>query len=480
MRTRALLGAFLPVFLAGQSAPSNPSTPPLAQLPAFATLMEGARGRNPQLQRSGHLLEASAARVTAVGALPDPEVSFGFLRRAAMDVTVESPGMTPGNPPDLLMGVLPRGTEFSIMGSQVIPWPGKRRLREEAARAGLGKVEAERDRVRLDLEGAVMEALLGWLRLRGEFRLLEEQDGLWAQAESIAKLCCEEGTGSQADLLQAMMERTRLKQRRLQLDNQEATLLAGLRTLGALDDGQGLQVEGDLDALPRPGRPEEAAAVAEALARSPEWNAAHSEIAMAAGALGLGRMDLRPDIRLTAGLMREPGMGLGWKAEVGFALPVFAGRKQQQVVTQRLAEHRAAGSGRTALRLELTQRVQERLREWTLADRQLRLYEDALLPQGELSIRSLMGTYEAGRTPFGSLLEALKARLQDRQAHLDLLARLHSLSIAHYRVSLEPSGEGAPAAGMASMARPNQARASRGPSSAAPAPDAPASTPMKM
>jgi small subunit ribosomal protein S20 len=53
----------------------------------------------------------------------------------------------------------------------------------------------------------------------------------------------------------------------------------------------------------------------------------------------------------------------------------------------------------------------------------LKLYEEALLPQGELALRSLMGQYESGKATFQSVLDALNSRLKDRQGRLDILSR---------------------------------------------------------
>lgn len=435
MRPHRILGwAALPAVLCAQSAP----TPPLAGLPIYATLLGEALARNPAWQSSLANREAAHAQVSQAGALPDPELSLGFQRRAAMDVFVNLPAsLTMGGDSMPLMGSLPVGTEYSLMASQSLPWPGKRSLRTEVAQANLLRTEAEQERTRLDLESSLQESLLDWLSVRAELSILDDQERLAHQVEAQARTRGENGSGSQSDLLLAMMDRTRLSQRRLQLESREEEARAVLNRLAGRALEAPLSLEARLESLPRPVAPGLQEALEDTWRRSPEWRSSAAEQRQADRALRLGQKELHPDFRISAGLMKEPGMGTGWKAELGFSLPIFSGQKQHQAIAQRRAEQSAARSQREALRQDLEFRTRERLRAWSLAERQARLFEEALLPQGELGFRSLMGQYEAGRAAFPDVLEALKARLRDRQAHLELLVQLQRLSLAQHRLSLE-------------------------------------------
>jgi outer membrane protein TolC len=173
-------------------------------------------------------------------------------------------------------------------------------------------------------------------------------------------------------------------------------------------------------------------------------------------------------------------MGTGWKAEVGFALPIFSERKQAQVVVQRQAEQGAVKATQAGLNLQFEQSLAERLSAWSLAERQLKLYDEALLPQGELALRSLLGQYEAGKAAFQAVLDSMNTRLKDRQARLETLARIHGFAIAQQRValgrSLGSATEG-PGGGMGGSARPAPARSS---AAAAPSATQPQATSTSM
>jgi len=482
MRLHRILGwAALPAALCAQS-PATPALP-LAGLPLYASLLEAALAHNPEWQRGQAALDAAQTQVPQAGALPDPELSAGFQRRAAMDVRVGLPAsLAMGGEAMPLMGSVPAGTEFSLMASQTLPWPGKRALRSDLARASQARVEAERDRIRLDLETALQESLLDWMKVRAELGFLEDQERLALQMETQARSRAEQGAG-QSDLLLAMMDRTRLAQRRLQSEAQEAEVRAILNRLAGRNPEDSLSLDARLETLPRPAAPGLREALEDTWQRSPEWKGSAAEQSQADWALELGRKDLRPDFRISAGLMKEPGMGTGWKAEIGVSLPIFSGQKQHQAIAQRRAEQSAAGARREALRQDLELRTRERLRTWSLAERQVRLFEEGLLPQGELSIQSLMGQYEAGRTGFPSVLEALNARLRDRQAHLEILVQLHRLALAQHRLNLDAAPGANTPLGTGAMSRNAAMPRARGGGAGSPPEAAAASatpTAMKM
>lgn len=67
-------------------------------------------------------------------------------------------------------------------------------------------------------------------------------------------------------------------------------------------------------------------------------------------------------------------------------------------------------------------RTRARLEQLRALERALAVYDDGLLPQGELALESAVGGYESGRLPLQALLEALLAQADDGRARLRLLA----------------------------------------------------------
>lgn len=471
-----VFGLLVPALAAAQGPAPKP---PLLDLPGLPDLLAEARAHNPDHLRTLALLEAERAKPGPSGALPDPELALGVTRAPAMDVTITA---EPGMPPPMLMGVLPARTEYSIMASQSLPWPGKRGAQEAVAMAGVKRAEADLEASALQVEGQVLEFTLDLLAVRAQRALLEEQDRQWAVAEDLAKTRCELGRGSAADLLQAMQERVRLRQRLLALDAREADLRDGLaRTLGRAPE-EAPALEGRLLDLPLPPAPGAEALRADLRARSPLWKAAQADQSAAAHALRQAELGRRPDLRVSAGVMKESGMSPGWKAEVGFTLPVFQGRKQSLVVAQRRAEQAGAEAARIALDRLIAQRARERARAWDLAQQTARLVDQELLPQGRATVEAQLSRYETGKVEFPVVLESLRALLRDRESHLAAVVQLHRLALQQHRADLAPPPPlelslAGGAMGSTSMpAAPSLPAPSSGPAPAA----VPTPSPMKM
>lgn len=464
------------VALAAQS-PVPP--PPLLQHPGLATLLERLALHAPALHEARARIQAEQAKVAPAGALPDPDLALGLTKAMAAEVKIES--MAGGMSAEGLSGMVPARQETSLMASQVLPWPGKRAARTALAESAVRRAESDRDALRLAMEGEVLETALDLFALRSQRILLQEQDQQWAVAEDLAKTCCELGKGSTSDLLVAIQTRARLRQRLLVLDAREADLKDTLaRLTGATPENLPVP-EGQLKGLPLPQVPTSESLAADLLARNPQRRLLAADAESAHRALDLAQRERRPDFRLSAGLMTEPGMVPGWKAEVGFNVPLFTRRKQDAVVAQRRAEQLQVNHGQEGLRLLIQQRARERARAWQLARTTADLVARELLPAGEANIQSLLSRYEAGKADFSAILTALNAQLADKEAHLGAVATLHRLSLQQHRASLDPApglelGGAAMAAPAASAPMPAPAASGPKPAEAA----APAANPMKM
>src|SRR5262249_1367438 len=110
---RAVLGPIIPE----DQTPASPSELPMAGMPELSVdvLVQQVLARNPSLAQMTAAWQAASARYPQVTSLDDP--MFG---------TTLAPGSWGSN--DVEVG-------YRVEVAQKYPWPGKRRLRGEAARA---------------------------------------------------------------------------------------------------------------------------------------------------------------------------------------------------------------------------------------------------------------------------------------------------------------------------------------------------------
>jgi len=78
------------------------------------------------------------------------------------------------------------------------------------------------------------------------------------------------------------------------------------------------------------------------------------------------------------------------------------------------------------------------------------IYADGLIPQARLAYEASIASYEAGKVPFLSVLEALSTLYRDRIDNLRLLAAHQRIEASIAEASLEATSE-MPSGGVAGM-----------------------------
>ena len=337
------------------------------------------------------------------------------------------------------------------MGSQTLPWPGKRGLREEIASRD-GVAPAERlERQHLTVAAGVRRAFWSLVLAEQTRGVLREQEDVWREAESVARARYAVGQGAQQDVLRAQVEITRFEQLRAE---REAEVEARLAELSRL---VGREVQPDTVAgvhlALRPEPRDLPALLAQAEATLPELRAGAAGVEREELAIELAQRDFKPDFTVQAGYMNRGGLDPMWQAGVGVTLPLYRGRRRA-AVAEAEAGRLAAAHQVEAVRAQIRFRTRERLAQLRAAERMAVVYEDGLLPQARMSYESSIASYQAGKVPFLSVLEALQTLHRDRIDHLRVLAAHEEIKASIAEASLEatsamPSGG---ASGMSSLA----------------------------
>ncbi len=424
--------------------PVTPPAPPAAaEAPwlgdaTLARLEHESLAAVPELRRAASLVQAAKEKVPQAGAWPDPELQLGL----------QNDGFT-----SFEVGSMP--TSFIwVMAGQTFPWPGKTALREGVATVGVSQAEQSQARVRLSTQATVRRAYLGLLLARGRLRLLDELDALWEKSLGAARIRYEAGDGAQSDLLQAQLERSRLKQRRLALKAEERTRVQALNRLRARPLDEALEAPADLRTLPEPATLTGRFVGTEALARSPELALARLTVSGSEKSVALAEKSYYPDLTVEAGLMVRGALPPMWLVTLGGPLPVFAGSKQSRRVAEAQAETAASGEDVATFEQLLLLRTAERAAVFEALNETLALYDQGLLIQSAATTESTLAQYSVGRVGFASVLEANAGFLADRDSYLGTLAAAYAVLIDQNELSLAPAAM-PPAMGGASGGMPS-------------------------
>jgi len=413
--------------VAQQTAPPGPE-------PALEALVAEALAQNPDLLALKEMLESARARPDQARALPDPMVSVLYV----------NDGWGPS------LGQMPM-TTLGFMGSQTLPWPGKRGLREKIATQDTVAPAERLERQRLAVAAGVRRAFWSLVLAEKALEVLREQEEVSKEAEGVARARYAVGQGAQQDVLRAQVEITRFEPLRVEQEADIESRLAELSRLVGREVPRDAVTGVRLSLRPEPR--DLATLQAQAEAALPELRAGAAGVEREQLAIELAQHDFKPDLAVQAGYMNRGGLDPMWQAGVGVTLPLFRGRRHAAVAEAEAGRH-AAALQVEAVRAQIRFRTREREAQLRAAERMATVYADGLLPQAQLSYEASIASYQAGKVPFLTVLEALSTLYRDRIDLLRVLAAHERIKASIAEASLDatsdiPSG-GAP--GMGSLA----------------------------
>ena len=402
--------------LALAAAPAPPAARPD---PVLEQLLAEAEAQAPELRAVRAEQAAAEQQPAQAGVLPDPGLALTWI----------NDGWSPS------LGERDMST-LELMLSQSLPPRGQRGLQRERAqseaRAAATRVEAARRALR----AAVKRAWAGLRQARAELALAHEQRELLAQVEGVARARYAVGQGGQQDVLRAQVELTRIETRLATLEAEAAQRQAELnrRAGRALEtpvpDAQELLVD-------PVGEDDEPWLVAVSAA-SPELQARAVEQESARLDVDLAKVAGRPAWGLEAGYAYRGSLDPMWRAGLSLSLPVRRGRVAAGVAEAE-ARRQSAAARQQAQQADLALFARQRLLALRSVERSLTVYAQGLLPQGRLTIEAALASYQAGKTPFVTVLEAQSSLYADRAAWLALLAGHATLRAGLEEIQVESS-----------------------------------------
>lgn len=386
-------------------------------------LVREALERNPEVQMAVRMVEAKRARVGQAGALPDPMLMAGVMNE--------------GRPvPFQTLGV--NGFSEVYLGlSQDLPYPGKRRLRTEAAREEAEAAEWTHEAVRRRVTAAVAEAYYDLYAVRAALGIVEESAQLLEQLIKVAHTKLAVGQTSQQDVLDAEVEVSRLEERRSQLGERRAILEARLASLLYRPGPEPLGRPGPVTPSPIPATLEELLRRAEG--ESPVLHERARLVAQAERKVDLARRDRLPDFGVNFVYHNRGGLDPYYTFGGTLTLPNIHGR-QKKAIEESVADLGGARSGADLARAEVRYEVSEAYQRASTAERLLRLYDEGILKQARLSLDSALAQYRVGKVDFLTLVTSWRRLLDyDLTYHEQLAA--HETSLARLGVHVGASPE---------------------------------------
>jgi outer membrane protein TolC len=399
-----------------------------SQLPlSLAKLVEEATERNPEVLAARRSVDAKRARIPQAGAWADPTVTLSYGGNAVPPFTVMR-----GDPSSIRQ----------VMAEQMIPYPGKTRLRTQIAARDADAESLAYDGVIRRVRSEVEQAYFDLAFVDRSLAVLQKDHDALQGFEKVTEIRYSVGKAAQQDVLRAQLEVTRLAGRAAMLTQQRRTLEAQLNSLR--DAPIDSPVGSPAPVQPSPFAYTQQQLLEAAQANYPVLKQRKTMVEQNRIAVALARREERPDFSVGYTYMQRDALPDMYGITLSTSLPIFRHRKQDMAIVEAAANLESARQMQANQLTVLRYQVQQDFLEIQATEQLLKLYSQGIAPQSSLTLESSITSYQTGGVDFLNVISNLQAVIDAEldyhmqvSNHEKALARLEELT----GLNLFPQGE---------------------------------------
>jgi outer membrane protein TolC len=384
-----------------------------AELPTteVETLVAEAVAHNPEIGASNEKWQMLVAKSRQAGSLEDPMLMLKIQNAMINDpLAFDKDPMT-----------------AKVIGiSQMIPFAGKRDLLRSGAKQEAKSAEWELAERKIELRRMVLETWAKLALVESSLRLVNENIALLDSLNRLVETNYGSGMARQNEVLRSQIERSRMEEMRIGLQQQQKSLAAMFAALlhRPVDTpapiGRGVIVPVQISA-----------AELETLAfRSrPELFARSARLEQARIGETLAKRESYPDFTFSFEYMQREAFGgdsgsMGedmYSAGVTFNLPVQL-QKRRAMVAEAQAQGRMVGNDIEALRHEIRRGISDTLARLEASAAMAKLYDEGIVPQAEFATESLLASFRVGKGELMTVLDSRMKLFSLRQQYYEFIA----------------------------------------------------------
>jgi outer membrane protein TolC len=348
--------------------------------------------------------EALDEQSVAAGQLPDP-----MLRMGLANFPLQSGGFSTEPMTQAQLGIrqaFPPGKSRSV---------STRRFRSLAL-----EMEESAGARRRDVLLAVRQAWLDsyyWQRAQA---IVSDSRPFFGDLVSVTRSLYEVGRKTQQDLLRAELELSRLDDRVIEIDREQAEARAALSRWVATASARPIALKLPAwDQVPAPGK------LHDSLLEHPAVRAADARIAAHNAGVDLAHEQYKPGWALDLGYGYRDGMLPSGAPRSDFVslsvtvdLPIFRGNRQDRALGAALRERRAANESRDELLRRLASELDREHARWQQLSRRIALYESRILTQAEGRANAALLAYQSDA---GDFADVMRGYIDDLDTRLEFV-----------------------------------------------------------
>ena len=368
------------------------------------SLIEFAKGRNPDYAALQAEADAAAERVTPAGALPDPR--FRVELRDITKFGEQNPSLAPS-----------RVGSTKYLLSQELPWFGKRDLKREVAELEAASARSRSSGTWSEIAARIKTNYAQLYYVHHSELLTREVLDLMRRLERLAQLRYSSGLSPLQDVIRSQVEQTRLRSELLALETEQHHLHSRLNALLGRPAAAPLEAPEGLRPLPAPALLDYATLAERVREKNPLLAADTSKLHAAEKNRELAYRNRYPDFTVGAGPIQYQSAIREWEVMIELNIPLqqSSRRSQEREAEALLAAARARREAGTNQALA---DLAENLAGIVAARRSESLVTDDLVPAAELTFKAALAGYETGKIDFATLLDAQRQIRQARQERI--------------------------------------------------------------
>jgi len=397
---------------AGLSLSAGPSM--AEEAPRSASFYtEAALANNPSLSAMQERIRMKENAAIRAGALDDPKGWFGLVNIPVNSWSFRDEDMT--------------GKEIGV--SQMIPFPGKRKLRTDVAMREKEQTEFDLQEMRNMLRAEIKMTYVDLSHVRRQTEEVRRSREVLREIVAVSQEMYAVGKVTQADVHRGQVEFEKMREMLLVLENREKVLSIRLNTLAALPPDLPVPEIEHLQEFTLPFREEELMAAYRE--ERPARKSLQVRILRGEASIAMANKEYFPDFEISASYMQRDAMPDGTKRPDMFSsmllltLPIWKTEKLDPFVREMTAEREMARRELASLDLESANAIGRSLATIENRSSVATLYRTTLIPHAETAFSVNLEAYRVGKIDFPMLMDSVMAFLAARKDYHGMLGDLY-------------------------------------------------------
>jgi len=300
-------------------------------------------------------------------------------------------------------------SNLALSWIQELPYPGKRELARDVARAEIDVAGRDLDGTRLRVLSAVKMAYADLLRLDRTAAIVEENRNVLLSFRDTARSLYETGGGILENVLKAQTEILKLDAELITLAQERRGVVL---SLGALLGRTADPTIGPALVPPRIEVSDAEALEQAVLDRSPELLKLRAAAGRDRSRVSLAEKNLKPDFVWGASYMNRGGLDPMVAGTFGLRLPLYRKQKQAEAVVETRYALEAAEQDLRSREASLRSEVRDSLARAERAETLMQIYDQGILPQAHSALDAAAASYAVGRADLLTLLDDFQTVLR--------------------------------------------------------------------